>query len=104
MSVTNESPKHEAINFINQQSQTPAESVYGAKTNRCGTAVERRGVDGGGGPLSLSGQILITIVSLCLTCLHFSFFFLLLLVCHGVAYCSDVYANEPKLTDEDRWA
>lgn len=58
----------------------------------------------GGGPLSLSGQILITIVSLCLTCLHFSFFFLLLLVCHGVAYCSDVYANEPELTDEDRWA
>ena len=59
---------------------------------------------GGGGALSLSGQILITRVSLCLACLHFSFFFFFRLVCHGVPYCSDVYANEPELTDEDRWA
>lgn len=104
MSVTNESPKHEAINFINQQSQTPAESVCGAKIKQMRNSGGEEGGGWGGGPLSLSGQILITIVSLCLTCLHFSFFFLLLLVCHGVAYCSDVYANEPELTDEDRWA
>ena len=55
MSVTNESPKREAINFINQQSQTPAESVYGAKHNRCGTAVERRGVYGRGGTTVVIG-------------------------------------------------
>lgn len=103
MSVTNESPKHEAINFINQQSQTPAESVYGAKTNRCGTAVERRGVDGGGTTVVIGADPYHDSVSLS-HMFAFFIFFLLLLVCHGVAYCSDVYANEPKLTDEDRWA
>ena len=82
MSVTNESPKHEAINFINQQSQTPAESVYGAKANRCGTEVERRGVDGwmdgwGGGHWRFTGRSLsrecLFVSHVCI--FHFFFFF-----------------------------
>lgn len=78
MSVTNESPKHEAINFINQQSQTPA-----GLSCEINTWVWKQRRDP-----ALSEQILPMIVSLCLACLHF-------FVCHGVAYCSDVYANEP---------
>ena len=79
MSVTNESPKHEAINFINQQSQTPAESVYGAKANRCGTEVERRGVDGwmdgGGGTVVIGADPYHESVSLSRMFAFFIFFF-----------------------------
>ena len=74
-SMINESPKCEAINFINQQQSRACRSIEQSKH----TDVEQRRAP-------RFPTILILIVFLCLSCLHFFY--------HGVAYCSDVYANE----------
>ena len=58
---------------------------------------------GGGGTVVIGADPYHESVSLSRMFAFFIFFFFRL-VCHGVPYCSDVYANEPELTDEDRWA